>query len=178
MSLGVPRHAAPESHPTRERPPARKHRVSLRIGPLISAIVIAFGVWAIGISSTGIGSEGIGTAGAAPAAPDFVGKTYSSTTVTGTQIPGGGPLEVSFPAANRIALSAGCNRHVGEMRVEGSALRLSSLASTMMACPGPQGDADGWITRFTQEPLTWYSVGQALVLVGSGSQVLLTENYS
>ncbi|MEO9328840.1 META domain-containing protein [Gordonia aurantiaca] len=118
------------------------------------------------------------SAPAAPAVPHFVGKSYSSTVVTGAQIPGGGPLQVAFPAANRISLDAGCNRHVGELQIDGTVLRLGSLASTMMACPGPRAQADNWITSFTSQPLTWYSVGQALVLVGPDAQVLLTEKYS
>ncbi|WP_238419813.1 META domain-containing protein [Gordonia sp. 'Campus'] len=132
---------------------------------LLSAVIVALGPTAVAA----------GQASAAPGVPGFVGKTYASTAVTGEQIPGGGPLEVSFPAANRISLTAGCNRHIGDLRVDNSLLRLGSLASTMMACPGPRSQADAWITEFTREPLTWYSVGHALVLVGPGSQVLLTE---
>jgi heat shock protein HslJ len=132
---------------------------------LLSAVIVALGTTIVGT----------GSASAAPPVPGFVGKTYTSTAVTGEQIPGGGPLEVSFPAANRIALSAGCNRHIGDLRVDNSLLRLGSLASTMMACPGQRADADAWVTEFTKEPLTWYSVGHALVLVGPAAQVLLTE---
>lgn len=135
---------------------------------LLSALIVALGTTIVGL----------GSAAAAPPAPAFVGKTYTSTAVTGEQIPGGGPLEVSFPAANRIALSAGCNRHIGDLRVDDSLLRLGSLASTMMACPGPHAGADAWVTAFTREPLTWYSVGHALVLVGPAAQVLLTEKPS
>lgn len=138
--------------------PARDHRISLRIVALVSAVLFV----------SGIGAFGAGPGVAAPATPPFVGKSYSSTTVTGPpQIPpGGGPLQVTFPAANRISLFAGCNRHVGEMKVDGSVLRLASLASTMMACPPgpPRSGADDWINTFTKEPLTWYSVGHALVL--------------
>lgn len=148
--------------------PVREHRISLRTVALVSALLFV----------SGLGLSGAGSGHAAPSAPPFVGKSYSSTAVTGTQIPGGGPLQVTFPAANRISLFAGCNRHVGEMQVDGSVLRLGSLASTMMACPGPRAGADNWIATFNREPLTWYSVGHALVLSGAGTQVLLTEKYS
>lgn len=162
MSSGYRRQTARVLHP------ARDHRISLRIVALVSAVLFV----------SGIGAFSAGPGVAAPATPPFVGKSYSSTTVTGPQIPGGGPLQVTFPAANRISLFAGCNRHVGEMKVDGSVLRLASLASTMMACPGPRSGADDWINTFTKEPLTWYSVGHALVLTAEGTQVLLMEKYS
>ncbi|GAB86509.1 META domain-containing protein [Gordonia rubripertincta] len=161
MSLGDRRQTA-RVHP------AREHRISLRIVALVSAVLFV----------SGLGAFAAGPGDAEPAAPPFVGKSYSSTAVTGPQIPGGGPLQLTFTAANRISLFAGCNRHVGEMTVEGSVLRVGSLASTMMACPGPRAGADEWITALTSEPLTWYSVGHALVLSGPGTQVLLTEKYS
>ncbi len=162
VSLGDRRQTARVLHP------AREHRISLRIVALVSAVLFV----------SGLGAFAAGRGDAAPAVPPFVGKSYSSTAVTGPEIPGGGPLQLTFTAANRISLFAGCNRHVGEMTVEGSVLRVGSLASTMMACPGPRAGADEWITALTREPLTWYSAGHALVLSGPGTQVLLMEKYS
>nr|WP_131733382.1 META domain-containing protein [Gordonia paraffinivorans] len=162
MSLGDRAQSSHRRHPTRGR------RISLRTVALVSALFAAAVVGAV--------NDAPGRA--APADPHFVGRSYTSTVVNSAQIPGGGPLQVSFPAANRISLTAGCNRHIGELQVDGPLLRLGALASTMMACPGPRAQADDWITSFTSEPLTWYSVGQALVLVGPDAQVLLTEKYS
>lgn len=119
----------------------------------------------------------VGGSGGADAAPTaLLGKTYSSTAVTGSPIPGGGPLVVSFPDVGHISLSAGCNRHLGVVEYSGSTLRISMLASTRMACPGARAGADDWVATFTRAPLNWYAVGHALVLSGPTNQVLLARS--
>lgn len=89
------------------------------------------------------------------AAADMVGHTYLSTAVRGAQIPGGGPLELSFPESGRISVTAGCNRHSGAATFDGDQLRVGQLASTAMACVGPAAESDSWITDFFAEPVTW-----------------------
>ncbi|MCH5642677.1 MULTISPECIES: META domain-containing protein [unclassified Gordonia (in: high G+C Gram-positive bacteria)] len=135
-----------------------------------------FAAFCLGFAALAFGAFGSGGAHAAPA--PLLGKHYSSTAVTGTPIPGGGPLVIDFPSAGRIALTAGCNRHIGSVRIEGSTMRIGPLMSTRMACPGPRAGADAWLANFTKAPLNWYSVGQALVLTGPTNQVLLTEGDS
>ena len=117
--------------------------------------------------------------GSASAAPNpLLGKHYSSTAVTGPQIPGGEPLVVDFPSAGRIALSAGCNRHIGPVAIDGSTMRVGPLMSTRMACAGPRAGADQWLEDLTRTPLTWYSVGQALIVTGKSNQILLCLLYT
>lgn len=116
--------------------------------------------------------------GQSDAAPDpsaLVGKTYLSTSVTGPEIPGGGPLELSFPQAGRIAGTAGCNRHMGEVSFDGDTMTPSQLAATMMACPGPRADADAWLSALLDGPLTWEVSGDKLTLSRGDQTVELTE---
>ncbi len=101
-------------------------------------------------------------------------KTFLSTRVDGDPIPGGGPLEVSF-TPGRIAATAGCNRHMGEVTFDGDRLITGQLAATMMACPGERGRADAWLADFFAEPLTWSATGDALTLRRGAETVELVE---
>lgn len=85
----------------------------------------------------------------------LVGKTFVSDVVEGTAIPGGGPLEVSFPEEGRIRATAGCNRHAGTVTFDGGTLTTGPLAGTRMACAGERGNADAWLSDFFSGPVTW-----------------------
>ncbi|MYR05395.1 META domain-containing protein [Gordonia sp. SID5947] len=130
---------------------------------------------------------GIGSAVAAPAPapmprplPDtlpgtLVGKTYTSVAVVGGAIPGGGPMTVHFERPDRIALGAGCNRHLGTATITSDHVRISTLVSTRMACTGPRAGADRWLTTFASVPLTWRAVGPVLALTSPRQTVVLVE---
>lgn len=105
----------------------------------------------------------------------LTGKTFLSTSVTGAQIPGDGPLEVTFPEAGRIAATAGCNRHMGEVTFAGTTLTAGPLAATMMACPGAEGESDAWLSALFASPLTWSLSGTTLTLQRDDLTVELAE---
>lgn len=102
-------------------------------------------------------------------------RTFLSTSVTWPPIPGDGPLEVVFGPAGRLAATAGCNRHSGGVAFDGSTLTAGPLASTMMACPGPRGESDAWLSEFFSAPLTWSLTGDTLTLSRDGRSVELAE---
>ncbi|WP_455901971.1 META domain-containing protein [Rhodococcus gordoniae] len=106
---------------------------------------------------------------------DPIGRRYVSTEVTGRPIPGGGQLELSFPARERLAASAGCNRFTGTADLSGGRIRAGTLASTRMACPPPRDGADDWVrTLFASTP-RWTLDGEALTLTTGSVTVTLTE---
>ncbi|MFZ2528576.1 MAG: META domain-containing protein [Rhodococcus sp. (in: high G+C Gram-positive bacteria)] len=113
------------------------------------------------------------TTAADPAA--LTGRTFVSTDVTGTPIPGGGPLVVEFPEPNRIAATAGCNRATGTVDLTGGIVRTEQLASTMMACPPPQDGADAWLTALFEADPRWTVDGDALTLTGDAVTVSLSD---
>lgn len=116
-------------------------------------------------------------AGEEPAVPTPppAGSSYSSVSVTGKPIPGGGPLTVAFPDTGRIALGAGCNRHIGAVDFGPDSVTIGQLASTLMACPPPRDAADAWLSDFARGPLTWRRDETTLTLSGPDSAVVLTE---
>lgn len=108
-------------------------------------------------------------------ATELAGHTFSSTEVTGTVIPGGGPLVLTFPDAGRVSLTAGCNRHVGAITIEGDTMTFRQLASTRMACPPPKDGADAWVAQFTGSPVRWTRHDTRLVLSQGSQRVTLVE---
>ncbi|MCF3939508.1 MULTISPECIES: META domain-containing protein [Gordonia] len=106
----------------------------------------------------------------------LAGRTYTSVTVIGGTIPGGGPVVIGFDNAHRVGMDAGCNSHAGSVAVTGDRLRIGRLASTMMACPPPRADADEWLARFTSVPLVWRVIGPILTLSSPVHTVILLED--
>ena len=118
-------------------------------------------VFAGAATLSGCGGE---PGGGAPDPSRLVGNTYLSQDVTGPPVPGGGPLEVSFPEPGRISATAGCNRHNGSASFDGDTLTVGQMAATMMACPGDRMQADAWLAGLFAEPLRWSATGDTLTL--------------
>jgi heat shock protein HslJ len=119
--------------------------------------------------------DGSGAAPDSDAASDLVGRTFVSTEVTGTPIPGGGPLILEFPEPGRISATAGCNRAMGAVDPAGGVMHVGDLATTMMACPPPRDGADGWLSAlFTSQP-RWVLDGDVLTLDRDDGTISLTD---
>jgi heat shock protein HslJ len=116
------------------------------------------------------GSAGTATADEA-ATPE--GRTFVSVAVTGEQIPGNGPLTLSF-ADGRLSAFAGCNRGSGPADLSGGHLT-TRLATTMMACPAPLGDADAWMARFLAAGPAWSLNADTLTLSTDTATVTLRD---
>lgn len=111
------------------------------------------------------------TAEADEASPE--GRTFVSVQVTGEQIPGGAPLTLSF-ADGRLSAYAGCNRGSGPADLADGHLS-TQLATTMMGCPPPYGDADGWMGRFLEGRPAWSLSGDTLTLTTDTATVTLRD---
>ena len=145
------------------------------LGTVLAAGALVFGAMACGNSSTA-SSSGDGTAQSVvktSATNALVGKTFTSTSVDGAAIPGGGPLMLTFPEPGRVSLTAGCNRHIGPVTVDKTTLTIGELASTMMACPPPKDGADAWLADFTDQPLKWSLHGHEVTLKDGPRTVVL-----
>ncbi|UGT43198.1 META domain-containing protein [Nocardia yamanashiensis] len=105
---------------------------------------------------------------------DLMGKTYLSTRVEGTPIPGGGPLTLTF-RDDRLTANAGCNTMTGPVTLDGNTLKVGDLAATMMACPGDRAGADGWLDGLLRSAPDWKPNGADLTLKGNGVTVTLQD---
>ncbi|WP_158169862.1 META domain-containing protein [Mycolicibacterium smegmatis] len=101
------------------------------------------------------------------------GRTFVSVEVEGEQIPGGGPLTVQFDGG-QISTFAGCNHGSGTADLSDGRIA-TQLASTMMACPRPVGDADQWMSRFFDAQPSWSLDGDTLVLKTDNTTVTLQD---
>lgn len=101
------------------------------------------------------------------------GRTFVSVEVEGEQIPGGGPLTVQFDGG-QISTFAGCNHGSGTADLSDGRIA-TQLASTMMACPRPVGDADQWMSRFFDAKPAWSLEGDTLVLTTDIATVTLQD---
>ncbi|KAA0116101.1 META domain-containing protein [Mycolicibacterium sp. P9-22] len=111
------------------------------------------------------------TAAADDTSPD--GRTFVSVTVAGEQIPGGGPLTLSF-ADGQLSAYAGCNRGSGPADLADGHLS-TQLATTMMGCPPPYADADAWMGRFLEARPAWSLSADTLTLTTDTATVTLRD---
>lgn len=110
----------------------------------------------------------------APPTETPMGKAYVSTQVTGTPIPGGGPLSLTF-ADGRVSATAGCNNSSGPVTLDGGTLKVGEMASTLMGCPGDLAGADGWVDGLLRSEPTWKLDGPDLSLSGNGLTVKMLD---
>ncbi|KWX22203.1 heat shock protein HslJ [Mycolicibacterium wolinskyi] len=101
------------------------------------------------------------------------GRTFVSVEVEGNQIPGGGPLTVVFDSG-QISTFAGCNHGSGPVDLSNGKV-VTELASTMMACPPPLGDADAWMSQFFEAQPSWSLSGDTLTLKTDTATVTLRD---
>ncbi|WP_280383977.1 META domain-containing protein [Nocardia wallacei] len=106
--------------------------------------------------------------------PTPMGRSFVSTTVDGTPIPGGGPMQLTF-ADGRVSANSGCNTGSGPVDFDGDVLRVSGLATTLMACPDGKSGADGWQTDLLQSAPKWKLAGDTLTLTGDDITVTLLD---
>ncbi|MEU1204310.1 META domain-containing protein [Nocardia sp. NPDC005825] len=134
--------------------------------PRVSILLALTALAAAGCSSDGGGND------IAPASP--AGRTFVSTAVSGTPIPGGGPLTLTF-TEGRVSASSGCNTATGSVDLQGNTLQVGELSSTLMACPGELAGADEWQNSLLRSQPTWTLSGDTLTVKGSGSTVTMLD---
>ncbi|MDX1874929.1 META domain-containing protein [Mycolicibacterium sp. 120266] len=130
----------------------------MRLVPLVLTVSAA-----VGCSATAVADD----------EPTPVGRTFVSVAVTGEQIPGDGPLTVTF-ADGQLRTFAGCNHGSGPVDLSGGRV-VTQLATTMMACPPPIGDADAWVDRLFRAQPSWALSGDTLTLSGPTATVTLRD---
>ncbi|WP_225727443.1 MULTISPECIES: META domain-containing protein [unclassified Nocardia] len=115
-----------------------------------------------------------GGSGSANPEPTPMGRTFVSTGVDGTPIPGGGPLTVTFKDG-RISASAGCNTHSGAVALDDHKVHVTGLASTLMACPGDRDGADEWLSGLLNSHPSWRLDNATLVLKTDNRTITLLD---
>ena len=128
---------------------------------------------ALPITVAALAVAGCSGTAAAEREDELNGRTFVSVAVAGEPIPGGGPLTVAF-TDGQISTFAGCNHGSGAVDLTGGRV-VTRLASTMMACPPPAGDADAWVDRLFEAQPSWALSGDTLTLRGPATTVTLRD---
>ncbi|MRH87448.1 META domain-containing protein [Nocardia sp. SYP-A9097] len=103
-----------------------------------------------------------------------MGRSFVSSEVKGTAIPGGGPLTMQF-RDGRVTASAGCNTATGPVTLDGGILKVGEMATTLMGCPGETAGADDWALGLLRSSPAWKLTGPDLTLTGNGSTVTMLD---
>lgn len=106
--------------------------------------------------------------------PTPMGRSFVSTRVEGTAIPGGGPLTLKF-TDGRVTTNAGCNTSSGAVTFDGGRLQVSRMASSLVGCSPDREGADEWQSRLLQSSPTWALDGDTLTVAGNNSTVHLHD---
>jgi heat shock protein HslJ len=107
-------------------------------------------------------------------APTPMGRTFVSTGVDGAPIPGGGPLTLAFKD-DRVSATAGCNTYASAVALDDHKVKVSSLAGTLMACPGDRAGADEWLIGLLNSSPGWQLDDTKLTLHGDNLTVHLLD---
>ncbi|NLU82018.1 META domain-containing protein [Rhodococcus sp. HNM0569] len=116
-----------------------------------------------------------GSGGDEPAPQDLDGRTFVSTSVDGTPIPGGGPLTLSFAEPGMLGAHAGCNHASAPVDTANGTLAVGTMSTTMMACIGERAEADAWMTGLLESTPSWQLDDDTLTVTGADSTVTLTD---
>ncbi len=131
---------------------------------------------AVVVAATACGSgSGADSSGSSPDPAGLIGKTYVSDDATNRDIPGGGPLVLTFNAGGNLSANAGCNGHGGDVTFTGDTMTAGPLMGTMMACPPPRDTIDKWVSTLFTGPLQWSLSGRTLKLTRDDLTVTLNQ---
>ncbi|MEV0246538.1 META domain-containing protein [Nocardia sp. NPDC050712] len=109
------------------------------------------------------------------APPTPTGHTYISKEVQGPQIPGGGPLTLTFTADGRVSATAGCNTGSAPVTLDNHTVTAGQLASTLMGCDGDRARADEWMTALLASAPSWELKDNTLTLKNQDQTVVLLD---
>ena len=111
--------------------------------------------------------------GDTPAMAELTGGTWESENVSSPdhQLVPGSTIVLTF-SADSISIHAGCNTMNGGASIRGSALVVTSLASTMMGCDTALARQDQWVQEFmTSRPTIVLLDPDHLRLAGGGTTI-------
>ena len=142
------------------------------------ASVIAIGAIALvatACSTTGGGSPSAASNGNITANP-LDGTHWKLTSFdsggTSTAVPAGVVVDARFAAGN-IGGSSGCNVYTGPVTVTSTSIKVGALATTQMACPGPQSETETAYLAALAKAATFTATADALTMFDSGGSPIL-----
>lgn len=129
-------------------------------------------VWiASGLTVLAVAGVGVGATSAQPSA--LTGNVWLLTAVL-SKAPVAGTSPTSEFTSASVSGSGGCNRYSGKVSVSGSTIRISSIASTEMACQPKIMAQESVFLNALASARSYSTSGGTLALKGSNGRALLT----
>jgi heat shock protein HslJ len=144
---------------------------------LVSALAIgAIALVAAACSTTGGGSSSAPSGSSGTTATPLDGTHWTLTSFgsggTSTAVPAGIVVDARF-AGGTIAGSSGCNVYSGPVTLSGQSMTVGALATTQMACPGPQGETETAYLAALAKAATFTATADALTIFDAAGAPLL-----
>jgi heat shock protein HslJ len=132
--------------------------------------VVAALAMAVAIAGCGSSSK------AATPAPSVVGRTYTSTSVSGHTLAAGTQVTLTFGADGKLSANAGCNTMSGNYLIEKGRLVAARLAMTQMGCiPAARQTQDAWLAGVLDARPGIVQTGTALTVTAGATVIDLAQ---
>jgi heat shock protein HslJ len=99
--------------------------------------------------------------------------SYVGSSGSTTQVPDGVTATAIF-AEGTVSGNGGCNRFTGPFQLDGDSLTIGPLASTLMACPEPQGGLEQAYLAALDQTASYRTGDTSLDLLDDSGDVVLT----
>ena len=103
----------------------------------------------------------------------LTGSQWLAEDVEGGGVVDGSHSTLEFAAADKVAGDTGCNRFMGPLAVEGTAIRLGPLATTRRACPAALMDQERRYLQALARATGLHMEGPRLVLTDESGTALV-----
>ncbi len=110
-----------------------------------------------------------------PEEQELSDRTFVSTEVTGHDLVSGTKVTLTFPNPAELTADAGCNSLGGSFTIEGGALLVSQMQSTLKGCSAELQAQDEWLSQFLQSNPKIGLSGDTLTLTGSDTKMTLSS---
>ena len=110
----------------------------------------------------------------APTTADLAGRSFLSTKVEGQTMVDGTQVTLTF-TADTVSAVAGCNTMNGGYTIDGSTLKVATMAQTLMACDPETTAQDAWVSALLAGSPAITLSGNDLVLKGSDTVLTLGD---
>jgi len=128
------------------------------------------------VHTTNAGSGGTTVPGTpTPEEQELSDHTFVSTGVTGHELVSGTKITLVFPNPAELTADAGCNSMSGGFSIEGGALVVSEMQTTLKGCSAELQAQDDWLSQFLQAKPKIGLNGDTLTLTGTDAEITLSS---
>jgi heat shock protein HslJ len=107
-----------------------------------------------------------------PANAGLVNTSWTVTSLAGIPTVGPARPTLAFSADGRVSGNSGCNQYSGTYRTDGSSIRITNIASTMMMCAGPGADVEALFLKGLNSATAWQRTGDGQLEISAAVAIV------